>query len=98
MKEYPLTGSEMWMLAGLGVAATVCFGMASFATSVWFDVYKDLSAPPPEMAKEMLGYWKAVRMLSGWAAIGLFGFGALFTAINGLAVRRIMAETEHPDG
>ena len=97
MKEYPLTGAEMWTLAGVGLAATLAFGAGSFFLSMWFDVFRDLSAPPSEWTEETLGYWKAIRTGTGWATVTFYSVGALLTFINGLSVRRIMRETEHPE-
>ena len=76
MKEYPLTSQELWQLAGLGLVATVLFGMGSFFLSTWFDVFKDLSVPPDEMTQEMRGYWRGIMTAAGWATALCYTFGA----------------------
>lgn len=96
MKEYPLTSQELWQLAGLGLVATILFGMGSFFLSTWFDVFKDLSAPPDEMTQEMRGYWRGLMTAAGWATALCYTFGVVAALIGGLSVRHIMKCTEHP--
>lgn len=98
MKEYPLTGPEMWQLAGVGVAATAFFAGGTFCLSSWFDIYKDLTAPPSEMTQEMVGYWRAMRDTSFWGAVICFALGGLMAGLNGLTIWNIVANTEHPNG
>lgn len=95
MKEYPLTGPEMWQLAGVGFASTVFFAAASFFLSSWFDIYKDLSAPPDEMTEAVRGYWSAMRDTAFWAAIGSAIIGLLLTGLNGMTIFNIIRNTEH---
>lgn len=96
MKEYPLTGPEMWSLAGVGLAATVFFGAGSFFLSTWFDIYKDLAVPPSEMTHEMKGYWTGLKQAAGWACVVSFVVGAVLTAVSSLTIWNIVKNTEHP--
>ncbi len=96
MKEYPLTGPEMWSLAGVGLAATVFFGAGSFFLSTWFDIYKDLAVPPAEMTPEMKGYWTGLKTAAGWSCIVSFALGVILTGVSGLTIWNIVRNTEHP--
>ena len=96
MKEYPLTGPEMWSLAGVGLAATVFFGSGSFFLSTWFDIYKDLAVPPTEMTEQMKGYWTGLKVATGWACVISFVMGAILTAVSGMTIVNIVRNTEHP--
>lgn len=96
MKEYPLTGPEMWQLAGVGLAATFFFAGGAFCLSSWFDVYKDLTAPPSEMTQETLGCWKAMKDAFFYGTIACFGLGLAMTGLNGLSIWNIIRNTEHP--
>jgi hypothetical protein len=97
MKEYPLTGPEMWSLAGIGLAATIFFGAGSFFLSTWFDLAKDLAVPPDEMTTEMKGYFRGLATASGWACVISFALGVVLTAVNGLTILHILRGTEHPE-
>ncbi len=96
MKEYPLTGPEMWSLAGVGLAATVFFGAGSFFLSTWFDIYKDLAVPPSEMTEQMKGYWSGLKDAAFWACAVSFVMGIVLTAVSGLTILNIVNNTEHP--
>lgn len=95
MREYPLTGPEMWQLASIGVAATVFFGAGTFCLSAWFDIYRDLAVPASELTPEMRGYWSAALKGFGWASGAFFGLGVVLTAVNGLTIVNIIRNTEH---
>ena len=97
MKEYPLTGPEMWQLATVGIAATIFFSGGTFLLSSWFDFQKDLAIPPSEMTAEMVGYWRAMRDASFWGAVVCFVGGCVLAGANGLTIHHIINCTEHPE-
>ncbi|OXE36600.1 MAG: hypothetical protein CGW95_06700 [Phenylobacterium zucineum] len=94
MKEYPLTGPELVQLGGLSLAATICFSIASWCGTNWFDIYKDLSMNPT-LAAQARGMWEGLLIAFRAATIAFALLGLLFVSLNGLTIRHIMKSTEH---
>ena len=78
MKTYPLTEDQLGNLAGISLLATICFtlGAASFGFGLNLQETIAFSQGTPS---EVLGFWKAVRDCSIFAAIILGLIGIFFT-------------------
>lgn len=86
MKAYPLTEDQLENLFGIDVLAAVCFSIASALLSFSFNVQTSLviltNIPP-----DKLGYWEALRSISGILSIFMFfaGWGFVRYRKNKLA-------------
>ncbi len=94
VKDYPVTGPEIWELGRVGLAGTVCFSLASWFLGKSFDLYSQLKlsgGASIEGAEYIRG------MLTGFVPAGCIFllFGIVSFVSGGFLVNRIISETRH---
>jgi hypothetical protein len=94
VKDYPVTGPEIWQLGGVGLAGTICFSLASWFLGKSFDLYSQLKL---SRGASIEGTEYIRGMLTGFVPAGciFFLFGMVSFVIGGFSVHRIISETRH---
>lgn len=94
MKEYPVTEMELWGLGGLSVLAAFFVAIATFCFGCWFTVYEGM-ALAPRLDAHASGFQSALEIACFTGGIMFLAAAAVVMIGGGMAVRRIIRETQH---